>query len=217
MTRKALIVGASGLVGGQLLDLLLHSADYSAVTALLRCPLDIQHPKLTQRSVDFEHLEVDAADFPQTDDVFCCLGTTIKQAGSRAAFYRVDFHYIHEVARLARRAGATQFLLVSSMGADPASKFFYMRVKGETETAIRQMSYPSASVFRPAYLTGQRRQQRPAEDLAGRLMQAVSFLMPKKYRPVAARAVAAAMLAQALRNPSGFHVIESDLKLTPGP
>lgn len=211
MTRKALIVGASGLVGGQLLDLLLHSADYSAVTALLRHPLEIRHPKLTQRSVDFEHL--DAADFPQVDDVFCCLGATIKQAGSRAAFYRVDFHYIHEVARLARRAGATQFLLISSMGADPGSKFFYMRVKGEIETAIRQLSYPSASMFRPSYLTGERRQQRPAEDLAGKLMQAMSFLMSKKYRPVAARAVAQAMLTQALRNPGGFHIVESDLSL----
>jgi uncharacterized protein YbjT (DUF2867 family) len=212
MTRKALIVGASGLVGGQLLDLLLHSVDYSAVTALLRRPLDIQHPALTQHVVDFEHL--DAAYFSQVDDVFCCLGTTIKQAGTREAFYRVDYHYVHEVARLARHAGATQFLLVSSMGADPASKFFYMRVKGEIEAAIRQMSYPSASVFRPAYLTGQRRQQRPAEDLAGKMMQAMSFLMPKKYRPVAARAVAQAMLTQALRNPGGFNIIESDLRLT---
>ncbi|HQW21236.1 MAG TPA: oxidoreductase [Rhodocyclaceae bacterium] len=214
MTRKALIVGASGLVGGHLLDALLGCADYGAVTALLRHPLEIQQPKLTQRIVDFEHL--DANDFPPVDDVFCCLGTTIKQAGSREAFYRVDHHYIHEVARLARQAGAQQFLLVSSMGANAASKFFYMRVKGETEAAIRLLAYPSASMFRPAYLAGQRKQQRPLEDLSGKLMQAIGFLMPQKYRPVAARAVAEAMLTQALHNPAGFHIIESDLNLNLG-
>lgn len=211
MTRNAIIVGASGLVGSQLLKALLDSPNYSSITALLRRPVDFQHPKLTQCSVDFDRL--DERDFPHADDVFCCLGTTIKVAGSKAAFYRVDFTYVHEVARLALAAGAQQFLLVSSMGADPRSPFFYIRVKGEIEAALKQMPYPSTSVFRPSFLSGERKPPRPWETLGGSLLQAVSFMVPRKYRPVPARAVALAMLDQANSNRAGFHVIESDLLL----
>ncbi len=211
MTRKAIIVGATGLVGSQLLEALLHLSNYTSVTALLRRPLDIQHPALTQRIVDFNRLG--EIDFSHAEDVFCCLGTTIKAAGSKPAFYLVDFTYVHEIARLAQQAGAEQFLLITSMGADPRSRFFYIRVKGEIEAALKQLSYPSASVFRPSFLSGKRQQYRPLEALGGAMMQAVSFMMPKKYRPVPARAVALAMLDQANRNPPGFHVIESDLLL----
>lgn len=207
MTRTALIVGASGLVGRQLLDELLAAPDYTVVTALLRRPLDVRHPKLTQRIVDFDTLGT--LDLPPADDVFCALGTTIKAAGSQAAFRRVDHDYVLTLARRALDGGARQFLLVGSMGANARSPFFYMRVKGEIEEALRALHFASCSVFRPAYLAGKREQSRPAEDLYGTLMQRLAFLMPRAYRPIAARGVARAMLAQARRAPPGFHVIES--------
>lgn len=208
MTRKAIIAGASGLVGSHLLEALLSSSQYVSVTALQRRPLDIQHPLLTQTIVDFDKL--DETSFPQVDDVFCCLGTTIKVAGSKAAFHRVDFTYVHEVARQALNAGAKQFLLVTSMGADPHSPFFYIRVKGEIEAALKQLNYPSASVFRPSFLSGTRQPPRPLETLGGSLLESVGFLMPRKYRAVPARAVALAMLDQASKHPPGFHILESD-------
>jgi len=207
MTRTAIIIGASGLVGSHLLDELLNSSDFTAITALLRRPVDIRHPKLTQQVIDFERLD-DLA-LPQADDVFCCLGTTIKAAGSQAAFRRVDYSYVHDIARLALTADARQFLLVSSMGANARSPFFYMRTKGEIEEALRRLPYASVSVFRPAYLSGVRKQHRPAEALAGALMQRLAFLMPRTYRPIAARAVALAMLDQARQCRPGFNIIES--------
>lgn len=143
------------------------------------------------------------------DDVFCSLGTTLKAAGSQAAFYRVDFTYVEQLARQALAQGAQQFLLVSSTGANARSPFFYMRVKGEIENAIRALNYPSAAVFRPAYLSGTRPQSRPIEQCYGQIMQALSPCMPRQYRPIAASTVARAMLAQAARQQSGFHIIES--------
>ena len=211
MTRKAIIAGASGLVGNHLLNELLASREYDSVTALLRRPLDLQHPVLTQRVVDFER--IDTLELPTgsaaADTVFCCLGTTIKAAGSRAAFRHVDHDYVLAIARSALDAGARQFLLVGSMGADARSPFFYMRVKGQIEDELRGLPYASVSVFRPAYLAGQRQQRRLAEDVAGAFMQRLAFLMPRAYRPIAAQAVARAMLAQARKAPPGFHVIES--------
>lgn len=211
MTRTALLLGATGLVGRQLLDELLQSADYSAVTILLRRPLDLQHPKLTQRVIDFGQL--DTLDLPAVNAVFCALGTTIKAAGSQDAFYRVDFTYVQTLARRARAAGAEQFLLVSSMGADARSRFFYMRVKGQIEDAIRALDYPCAAVFRPSYLSGKRAQSRPAEDLFGSLVERLSCLIPRKYRAVPGRAVARAMLAHAARRQAGFQIVESDALL----
>lgn len=207
MTLTALIAGASGLVGSQLLDELLDTPDYTEVIALLRRPLDVRHPKLTQRIIDFETIAT--LDLPPIDTVFCCLGATIKAAGSQAAFRHIDHDYVLALARRALEAGARQFLLVGSMGANTRSPFFYMRVKGEIEEALRALSYASCSVFRPAYLAGKRAQSRPAEDFYGALMQRLAVFMPRAFRPIAARGVARAMLAQARRAPAGFHVTES--------
>lgn len=207
MTRHAVIAGASGLVGGQLLDELLAAPEYSTVTALLRRPLDLRHPKLEQRIVNFEQLNTLA--LPAVDAAFCCLGTTIKAAGSQAAFRRVDHDYVLALARRMQSLGTQQFLLVGSMGANSRSPFFYMRTKGEIEDELRTLGYPSCSVFRPAYLAGKRAQSRPIEDVYGTLMQRLAFMMPRAYRPIAARAVARAMLAQSRQAPAGFHIIES--------
>ncbi len=202
--RTALILGGSGLVGGHLLKKLLEATEYKSVIALVRRPLDLRHDKLTQRITDFEQLPRES--LPPVDDVFCCLGTTIKVAGSRAAFRRVDHDYILMAAQAALAADARQFLLVSSLGADARSPFFYMRTKGETEAALRALPYTSLSIFRPGYLVGQRSTPRPLEDWIGKLMQRSAFLIPRAYRPIHASTVAEAMLEQAKRALPGYHL-----------
>lgn len=201
--RTALILGASGLVGGHLLAILLDSPEYRRITAIGRRPL-AGHPKLDQIVTGLDDLGSHAAAFA-VDAVFCCLGTTIKKAGSRAAFRRVDRDYPLAAARLARAAGAA-FLVVTALGADPRSIFFYNRVKGELERQLIALDLPSLHIFRPSLLLGERRETRPGEELAARLSTVLSpfFRGPfAKYRPVDARAVARAMYAAAVRPSAG--------------
>lgn len=212
MSRTALLLGASGLIGGHCLEQLLADPDYAHVTILVRKLLSYTHPKLTQQVVNFDRL-TEASNAFRVQDVFCCLGTTIKTAGSQEAFRRVDFTYPTESARLAVQQGATQFLLVSSLGADAKSSVFYSRTKGEVERAIAASDLSSVQIFRPALLLGQRAEVRTGEIIAEKVSRAISFLLVgplRKYRPIQARAVATAMIAVAKRQSSGIHIYESD-------
>lgn len=208
MPKSAILVGATGLVGSRLLCLLLADPDYEAIHALVRRPLGIRDAKLHEHSVDFARL----ADFawPAADDVYCCLGTTIRAAGSQEAFRQVDYMFSLAVARGAHVRGAKQFLFVSAMGADAHSSVFYSRVKGELEAAIAALGYRSAIAFRPSLLAGDRREHRLGERVALMVLQPVRWLVPRKYRPVADVAVARAMAAYAKRGLAGFHVVPSD-------
>ena len=208
MTRRAILVGATGLVGKRVLAALLEDPAWGAVWALVRRPLEVRHPKLTVRVVDFDRLG--EVRFPHVDDVFCSVGTTIRAAGSQAAFRRVDFDYPLGVARAALARDARQFLFVSAMGANSGSPVFYNRVKGELEQAIGKLRYRSAFAFRPSFLAGDRPESRPGERFALAVLQPLRFLVPRKYQPVSDLAVAHAMLAYAKRGLTGFHVIESD-------
>ena len=214
MTKTALIAGATGLVGGHCLVRLLRAPEYGRVVALTRRPLATTDPKLEQRVVEFDQLGREGFDFPQVDDVFCCLGTTIKVAGSQAAFRQVDFVYVVSLASLALGRGAQQFLLVSSLGANPKSPIFYSRVKGETEAAVSALTFEGRQIFRPSILVGERREQRPGERAGITVMRGVSFAMLgplRKYRPIAAATVANAMVRVAVQAPSGVNVYESDV------
>ncbi len=133
--RKALLAGATGLIGGHVLDLLLADPAYGEVIALVRRPLDVEHDKLTGLVVDFDRLD-EMPDPPAADDVFCCLGSTMKKAGSKAAFRKVDHDYVVATARLGLAGGARRFLLVSAVGAGASSRNFYSRVKGEAEDSV---------------------------------------------------------------------------------
>ncbi len=155
MTRTALVAGASGLVGGHVVRLLLADTGYERVTTLGRRELPFTHKKLAHRVVDFERL-TELADFPRVHDVFCCLGTTIRQAGSQDAFRKVDFTYVLALAHVALRYRASQFLLVTALGADPGSRVFYSRVKGEVEDAVKRLPFDGIHLFRPSFLIGQR-------------------------------------------------------------
>ncbi|NJO56577.1 MAG: NAD(P)H-binding protein [Rhodospirillales bacterium] len=202
MAKRALVAGATGLVGGLLLDDLLQDDGYGEVRALVRQPLGRSHAKLVEIVADFDRLDESAARF-DVDDVFCCLGTTIKTAGSAAAFRKVDHDYVTSLARLSRAAGAQRFFLVSSVGADPGVSNLYLSVKGEAEASVAACGFPTLHVFRPGLLLGPRQEYRLGERAASVVLPLVTPLLAgslRRYRPIHVRTVAAAMLAAALRD-----------------
>lgn len=194
--RNVVIAGATGLVGRALLALLVGERHVGALTALVRrrVPAFSMHPGITQQIVDYANLDA----LPVTDDAFCCLGTTIKAAGSQAAFRAVDFDAVLAFARAARAAGATRLGVVSALGADANSRVFYNRVKGEMEAAIGTLGYDSVVIVRPSLLLGDRealgQPQRPAERLAARLTGPLGGLIPARVRPIEADVVARALM-----------------------
>ena len=177
-----------------------------------RRAMPLQHDKLEQRIMDLGALEA-LSDLPRVDDVFCCLGTTIKQSGSQEAFRRVDHDYVVALAGAGLRAGATQFLLVSAIGADPASRMFYSRVKGEAEGAVRRLPYRGVQIFRPSLLLGERAEFRLGERIAALVAPLLSLALVgplRRYRPVRAETVARAMVHIAKEAPRGSNVFEYD-------
>lgn len=230
-SRVALIAGASGLVGQHCLDELLQWERYSRVVSLGRRSLERSHAGLTERSharltershatltelqVNFDQLD-GLGDQLRADDVFCCLGTMMARAGSREAFRAVDFGYPLALARAALARGATQFALVSAVGADPAAWAFYSRVKGELEEALNWLTFRSLLIFRPSLLLGNRAEPRATEAVAKVVLSGLSPVLRgrwRKYRPIHARVVARAMVTVASRDLEGRHVFESDQML----
>ncbi len=210
MIRTALVAGASGLVGSHVTRLLLDDPQYDRVTVLARRDLPLTHKKLVQRVVDFDRL-AHVADFPRVHDVFCCLGTTIRQAGSEAEFRKIDYTYVVELARVALRHRAAQFLVVTAVGADPRSRMFYSRVKGEVEEAVRRLQFDGVHIFRPSLLLGARAHSRPAERMAVVLSPLVAWMLVgplARYRPIRAATVARAMVRAAHPAQRGVHIYE---------
>lgn len=210
--RTALLVGATGLVGGHCLRLLLEDDTWSEVVVLSRRRPSTAHPKLVARLADFDRLG-QLSGFPRVTDVFCALGTTMASAGSQSEFQKVDFTYVVLTARLAAASGAEQFLLVSALGADPSSRVFYSRVKGETEEAVRKLPFNGIQIFRPSFLAGKRKEDRPLERIGLAAVSALSFAMVgplRRFRAVPAADVAKALVAVARREPRGIHVYEAD-------
>lgn len=208
----ALIVGATGLVGSHCLHFLLNDPDYILVKVLTRRALNINHPKLQEHRLNFEKL-AEYHHIIKADHVFCCLGTTIKQAGNQDAFRRVDFDYAYQLARMASQNNCRYFLLVSALGANEKSKIFYNRVKGELEKVLSQPPFQSTLIFRPSLLLGQRRESRPTEKIGEYMLKGLTpFLVGKlkKYRPIQAHALALAMVEMAKVNLNGIHIFESD-------
>ncbi len=158
--RTALIVGATGLIGGYCLQTLLENQIYSEVTALVRKPILKTHRKLKTVVTKFDdNLEHELSNI-QADDVYCCLGTTIKKAGSQEAFTKIDHTLVVTVAELMQKQGSEQFLVISSMGSDSKSKIFYNRTKGEMEEALQEIGFPCLRIFRPSLLLGKREEFR---------------------------------------------------------
>jgi uncharacterized protein YbjT (DUF2867 family) len=212
IARSALLAGATGLVGRALLPMLLAGDPYQRVQVLLRraVPAIVACTKLKVQQIDFARLP---AAFPAVDDVYIALGTTIKVAGSEGAFRQVDFDFVVDTARAARAAGAARLAVVSALGADPGSRVFYNRVKGEMEHAITQLGYASVVIARPSLLLGDRaalgQPARSGEALAARLLGPLSWAVPRRVRPIPAQAVAAALLAAVLDGTPGVRILES--------
>jgi len=213
-TRKALIVGATGLVGGFCLQALLDDNNYSEVIALVRKPLLKTHRKLQTVVTTFENLELELSSI-QVDDVYCCLGTTIKIAGSQEAFKKVDQTLVITIAELMKKHSAEQFLVISAMGANKDSKVFYNRMKGEMEAALQELGYPCLRIIRPSLLLGPREEFRLSEKIAvllTPLLKPIWLGALKKYRPVEAGKVAQFMVKVAReKSVVGVHVYESDV------
>jgi uncharacterized protein YbjT (DUF2867 family) len=198
-SKVALLAGASGLVGGYLLDALLEAPDFSRVLALSRRPLAREHPRLANRVVQFDKLAAQLTGLT-CHTAFCCLGTTIRAAGSQEAFRRVDFDVVISFAQVAKAAQAQRFVVVSAAGAKANSKNFYLRTKGEMEQALSGLGFAGVDLLEPGVLLGWRREMRPLELVARLLMPLVNPLLVGSltaYRGIPARTVALAMLGAA--------------------
>lgn len=210
--KTAILLGASGLVGSFLLDILLDSEEYQTIIVFVRKQLEKQHSKLKQYVIDFD-VPHTYKDLVVGDDLFCCLGTTIKQAGSQEAFRKVDLEYPTKFAQIAEENGIKQYLIITSVGADSHSSTFYLKTKGECEDDIRKRQISSISVFRPASLIGERKTKRWTESVSVPLLKVFSVFLfgrLKKYKPVSAEQVAKAMFIIAQNPQKGYNVYESD-------
>jgi len=210
--KSAIIAGASGLVGKQCLYKLLENPNYDRVYALVRKPLEIKHLKLNEIVFDyqdFSKLEL----LWKIDDVYCCLGTTMQIAGSKEAFYQVDYTYVVNLARYFSSREAVNLLLISALGADASSSIFYSKTKAETEQAVIKLNYKGIFIFQPSFLAGDRQAFRLGEKIGLGIAQLVSPLLIgglKKYKPIHAAKVAEAMIAMALGGKVGQYIIPSD-------
>ncbi|VXC02204.1 NAD-dependent dehydratase [Luteimonas sp. 9C] len=203
-----LLVGATGLVGGHALDRLLADPRIARVIAPVRRPLPHRHARLSAPVVDFEALPDDAALW-RVDAVICALGTTIRAAGSRETFRRVDHDYPLAVGAHARRQGARAFALTSAMGADARSRVFYSRVKGELEVALQAQGWPSLTLVRPGLIGGDRDEVRPAERTAARVLGVLGPVLPRRWRISPAPHVADALVDHALAAAPGCRTVDA--------
>jgi uncharacterized protein YbjT (DUF2867 family) len=212
-TRKrdekiALVAGASGLVGSRLLPALRDASDFTRVYTLTRRPMNQSGALLANRVVRFDSPLAEQLKGLRCDVAFCCLGTTMRTAGSQIAFRAIDHDLVIEFAKFARSAGAENFVLISSVGADPASKNFYLRVKGETEQALTQLRFSSLSILQPSLLMGSRSEFRLYEVLLQPAMYLINPLLQgglARYRGIDAAEVATAMCALGCMSRKGVH------------
>ncbi|MDM5199101.1 oxidoreductase [Fictibacillus enclensis] len=212
MGKTAVIAGATGLVGWELLHLLAESNRYERTIVFARRKTGISHKKVTEVITDFNGLEEHKHYFSAAD-VFCCLGTTIKKAKTKENFRQVDHHYPVVMSHIAADQGAHSFQVISALGADMESRFFYSRVKGEMERDVAKEGVPLIGIFRPSLLSGEREEFRAGERAADWIAGRLSFLFKgglKKYRPVKASSVAAAMFEFAQKENTGVHLISSE-------
>jgi len=204
--KSALIIGASGLVGSHLLQLLLNDSSINKVRALVRHPLHISHPKLEEVIVDFNNMELYRQSIGKGDIIFSCIGTTMKKVkGNKILYKQIDFDIPVNAARFGIEAGYQHFVLVSAHLANAKSSIFYNRLKGETEEIISTFPFQSIHIFRPSFLIGKRKEMRWLEITFGKLMEKIAFLLPDAYKPIAAASVAKAMLNAVLKYQKGLH------------
>ena len=195
--KKAILIGATGLIGRQLHAMLLRDDSYSSVTVFCRSRINLLHPKLAYVQTDFKNLDLLRSQMV-CDDLFCCIGTTKKKARTMEAYRYVDYEIPVQLARAAKENGATGVYCISSIGADSTSSSFYLKLKGEMEEAIRNLGFRKTALLRPSLLLGKREEKRFLEDLAQRLFSIGQYFCLgrlRNYRPIKASTVAKAMIA----------------------
>lgn len=207
--KEAILVGATGLIGKSLLRQLLEEDTYTKVTAIVRRKLSNEHPKLRQLVVDFDNLDAHTEEI-RGDVVFCALGTTKSKTPDQEQYRKIDYQYPLDIARIAQQNGATQYHLVSALGADPSSRIFYSQLKGEVECDLQKFPFKSIHIYRPSLLVGDRKEHRTAEGLMTGIMSILNPLLIgslKKYRSIKADKVASAMIKQSLikHSPANAH------------
>jgi uncharacterized protein YbjT (DUF2867 family) len=209
MGRKAIVTGATGLIGSQLLDILLTGNEYNEIVVLARKKLNITNQKLTQLVIDFDQLESHTSSITG-DAVFSCLGSTQKKTPDRNIYYKIDHDYPVRLAKMAAANGIKQFHLVSAVGANPESKNFYIKMKGETERDISVLNLKSIFLYEPSLLTGRKEEKRPGEMFFEVLFKIVNSLLTgswKKYGSVSGATVAKTMYDQSLKDEPGKWVV----------
>jgi uncharacterized protein YbjT (DUF2867 family) len=210
--KTALLVGATGLVGGLVLEQLLADTYFEKVIVLTRKSLGKSNAKLKEVLVDFNKLD-DYATEIKADAVFCCLGTTIKVAGSKEAFKKVDFEYPFKIAQLAKQNGTSTYLLITALGASTNSMIFYNKVKGELEEEVSKLNFDSFHILQPSLIIGERTESRTGEGIAQKLAPVFDALMIgglKKYKSITAVQIAKAMVHYSKLNDKGIFKHESD-------
>jgi len=210
MSKTAIVIGATGLVGSEVLNLLLKDDRYQTVKVFHRRNTGTSHPKLEEHIINFEEIS-EWKHLVTGDELYSALGTTIKKAGSQEAQYTVDFTYQYETAKAAAENGVKKYSLVSSAGANHQSRMFYSRLKGELDEAVKELPFEVITVLRPSILDGDRSEKRPAEKF-GLLMARLFTKIPglKKYQPILAQKVAVGMINSLHKCPPGYHVFELD-------
>ena len=212
MYNKIILAGSSGLVGRELLKLLLESDKIETVYSLVRKPSNLEHHKLKEIFFDFED---DSAykTLPSVGAIFCCLGTTIKIAGSQAAFKKVDFEYPLLLAKSGLNNGAMAFHVITALGSDENSSIFYNKVKGQLQEALKKLNFGQLYIYQPSLLIGDRKENRPGEKIASLVMPLFEFFMVgpvKKYRSIHVTAVAKGILVTAENENKKLKIILSD-------
>lgn len=206
--KTALVLGASGLIGKELVNILINKNQYEKIHLLVRKPIGIKNLKCEEHIVDFNHLHKYAELFLVTD-VFCCMGTTMKKAKSKEAFRKVDYEYPVEAAKLALEKGVHSFLIVSAMGANSQSLFFYNQVKGEVEEHLKRLNLPTLHIFRPSLLLGEREEFRFGEKMSSKVSGVLNAIMVgplRPYKAIEAKKVANAMAKMAESDKKGVNI-----------
>jgi uncharacterized protein YbjT (DUF2867 family) len=210
---KAIVIGATGLIGSELVKQLLENEEFKTVVTLGRNKLEKEHPKLEQLIVNPGDKKA-FAEYIRGDVLFCALGTTIKKAGSQEKFRLVDYTFVVNSAEVASQNGVKQFCVISSLGSNPASSNFYLRTKGEMEETIKKLNFESIHIIRPSLLLGERVENRPGEKIGGFFSRIFSFAFIgrlKRYKPVEASEVANTMIKVTLTKPNGVNIVESEM------
>ena len=206
----ATLVGATGLIGGYLLNELLNDPYFDTVRILIRRPLDITHPKLEKKIIDFNDGDSLLVALSNSDVLFCSIGSTMKKAkGDKDVYRKIDFDIPIKLAKFCKMTGCEKLILVSSAGANSKSMNFYQRLKGETEEALKESGLKTIHIMRPSLLLGERKEFRLGENIGKAVMTSLSFLIPDKYKAIKGKDVAKVMLVLAKKNEEGYFVHEN--------